>query len=644
LLEPLLRQRLIVTGCFFGLLACMLWAFAPGLSGHLIFDDVPNFLPWQTLGDIDSLAKALTFTFSGTSFPGRPLSLLSFLIDDQNWSPDIYSLKRTNLAIHLLNACLVFWLCLKVFGFLRPDLGELRSSMLALFAAAIWALHPLQVSNVSYVIQRMNLLSTLFELIGLLVFLHGRAHLTGSPRRALLLCSVGIGLFMPLAILAKENGLLLCAFALLAERFCFTPVRLAWWRAWKFAFLWLPLLAFLFYCAFIQQLFTVGFGGRSFTAIERLLTQGPVVADYLDKLLLPRLQGSSLYYDNFPLSRSLLERDTLLAWTFITALLAAAWHLRQRLPIFSFGIFFYFTGHLMESTALPLELYFEHRNYLPQAGLWLAIASLLALAPARLSRVLAIAAVVLLAFLLTLTRQNAALWGQPALQAAVWYHDNPGSIRTSVDYANLLLQRGELDSLLRVLAEARKQHPDDLSLIVGQRYVRCFWQDLPTEFDDLPARVRKAPFETASITMLEQMRERSRDPVVMARLKNCRPATGRQLAAIYAAMTANPRFGSSNFLTRLHEFQAEIATEHGNLDATMHHYDEAFRLSRNPIYPYRQALILLDAGLPEEARRFAALSETSYVGRFRLTYTEMEGRLRELKARLPETGKSPDGR
>ncbi|MFZ5560659.1 MAG: hypothetical protein ACOY41_03880 [Pseudomonadota bacterium] len=630
---------------FLALLLLVLWSFAPGLGGQLIFDDLPNFQPWKDLGDIDSFADVLTFTFSSSGLPGRPLSLLTFLVDDQSWAPDVHALKRTNLALHLLNLCLVFWFSLKVFRCLRPDLTALRGSMLALFAAALWALHPLQVSNVSYVIQRMNLLSTLLELAGLLLFMHGREQLLQSPRQALLLCSIGIGLGMPLAVLAKENGLLLCVFVLLVERFCYAPVRRPGWRLWKLAFLWLPLLAFLGYCI-SRQIFTAGFGSRHFNAWERLLTQGPVVADYLNKLLLPRLQGSSsLYVDNFPVSHSLIDPPgTLLAWLFLAGLLAGAWLLRQRIPLFSFGVLFYFCGHLMESTILPLELYFEHRNYLPQAGLWLAAAGLLAHATPKLERIAAAAALGFLVLLLVLTRQNALLWSQPELQTEVWYNENPGSLRNTLAFANLLLQRGDFSRTQKVLTDGLKHHPDSLAIAVAQRYVSCYWQDQPTNFDDLPALAKQARYETASIIMLEQIRSLSSQPEVRERLRGCQPASAHQSADIYRAMLANPLFSGGRTGARLNELLAELATASRDLNATMHYYDTAFRAEASPVYPYRQALILLDAGLPDEAAHYAELAETHFTGRRRLLYPELEARLQDLQAALAKSRQSSNAR
>lgn len=616
------------------LVAATAWAYLPGLGGQLIFDDYPNLMPWEALGDIDSLQKLLTFVFSGTGAPGRPLALLSLLIDDQSWSPDIYSLKRTNLAIHLLNSLLVLWLCLQLLRHLLPRASAGRQMALAFFASAIWALHPLQVSNVAYIIQRMNLLSTLLELAGMLLFLHGREQLLRHPRRALLLCSASIGLFMPAAILAKENGLLLCAFVLLIDRYCFPPADLRLYRAWKVAFLWLPLLAFLAYCLKEYEFFTLKVAIRDFTSWERLLTQGPVMTDYLAKLLLPRLSGSTLFYENFPISRSLLQPiSTLATWLLILSLLGLAWWLRRRLPLVSFGLFFYFIGHLMESTLLPLELYFEHRNYLPQLGLWLAAAGLLNEAKSpRLQRALMAGGVLLVAMLAVMTRHNSALWSDPDLQVAMWYQENPGSLRSVQAYTNVLLKQGRMDEVHQVLTQGQRAAPRSLALVVSQRYVSCYLEDRPTDFADLPARARVADYDLSSTIMLERMRGYRLEPDTP--LQNCQPIDNDVIAATYHALLENPAFAVPGIYSRLNEYLAEIAVGNGDLNEAMRLYDRAFESSRNPIYPYRQATLLESAGLPADALRHLDKSEAALTGRHRLVYPELESRIRSLRATL----------
>lgn len=629
--------RLIIG--FWTILLLALWAFMPGMGGDLIFDDIPNLLPWQNMGDVDTIHKALTFVTSGTGSPGRPLSLLSFLIDDQNWSPDIYSLKRTNLAIHLINSCLMYWLSLQLLQRLLPTQKTTTShqGVFALLVTAIWTLHPLQVSNVSYVIQRMNLLSTLLELAGLVIFIHGRELLETSSKKALILCTLAAGLFMPLAILAKENGLLLCIFALLVESFCFNkPIAsnslLRVWRIWKAFFLWLPLLAFIFYCIFISN-FSIDYSARSFSIWERLLTQGPVITDYLNKLLLPRLHGSGLYFDNFPISHSLFEPATFLSWLILTSIFAAALHLRKRLPLFSFGIFFYFGGHLMESTFLPLELYFEHRNYLPQAGLWLSLISLLSLIKKpQTQKALALGAVLLIGLLTLMTRHNSSLWGKPDLQTTIWYHDNPGSLRNTLAYANLLLQSGSYETTNTVLANGLNHHPNSLILVVSQRYVMCYWQNKAVSFSDLPEKAKHADHEYASIIMLEKMRSMTTDET--SKTGKCQPATASEIGNVYLGLLENPRYISKQTRSRLFEYLGEIAVEQGQLNEAMHYYDEAFAQSGNPVYPYRQAVLLQSAGLPETAQNFVSTAWRALGTKQKIQYPELESRLVTLQKEL----------
>jgi hypothetical protein len=637
LLSRLEQNRPAWVATAFLLLLALTWtAFRPGLGGDLIFDDIPNLQPWKDFGDLDTPEKVLGFAASGADTPGRPLSLLSFVMDDQSWKPDIHSLKRTNLALHLINTSLVLWLALLVFRRLLTTLDPQAQAVLALFAAGLWALHPLQVSNVSYVIQRMNLLSTLLELAGMVLFMHGRAALATSTARGLALCTAAAGL-MPIAILAKENGLLLCAFLLLIEGFCFAPDTRRFWRYWKLLFLWTPLVLFTVYCLVHYRGFTVGFQSRDFTAWERLLTQGPVLADYLGKLLLPRLQGTGLYFDNFPVSRSLLDPiGTLPAWLLLSGLLALAWYLRHRQKVVAFGIFFYFVGHLMESTVLPLELYYEHRNYLPQAGLWIALTGLLGQVRSTYARqMLAGTGIILLGMLLLLSRSNAALWSDSRAQSAIWYHENPGSLRSTLSYANLLLQAGQLDELDKLLEEARHNHPDSLAIVVSQRFVRCYWRDLPTRFDDLPALAERADYEIAGIMMLQQMRDIAKEQSgTLPTPDGCQPASNRQISNVFLGLLRNPLFASGRIRAGLMEFIADTAIEERDLNTAMRYYDGAFAGNPLAIFPYRQALLLESAGLPEEARTYLDISAAAVTTKQRLLYPDLERRIAELRTQL----------
>ena len=112
-------------------------------------------------------------------------------------------------------------------------------------------------------------------------------------------------------------------------------------------------------------------------------------------------------------------------------MLLGALLLLGRQPLVSLGILWFFTGHLMESTVIGLELVHEHRNYLADYGIILAVTALVAQAPLRkLGPLIRIAtpAVFLLLFSYT-TWVRATQWSDVVSQAAYEARHHPQSYR-----------------------------------------------------------------------------------------------------------------------------------------------------------------------------------------------------------------------
>lgn len=634
------NRALQICACllFLCLLALIYYLYLPGLGGTFIFDDVPNFKPWADMGDITNTRDFIRFCLSSAHIPGRPLSLASFLINDQSWPADVNALKGTNLLLHLLNTCLCFWLLLKL---LAPS-TERKGVLMALFITALWTLHPLQVSNVSYIIQRMNLLSSLTTFAGLLLYVSGRAQLRTAPLRAFLYCSGGIGFFLIIGILCKENGLLLCAYALLIEYFFFSakeksPVT-EWWPYWKVCFLWGPLLLFVAYTLYAYKGFTIGFENRNYNATERLLTQGPVLISYLNKLLIPHMGGTGLYFDNFPISISLWNPiSTLYSWLFITGALLLSFVIRHKAPLFAFGVFFYFAGHSMESTLLPLELYFEHRNYLPQLGIWICVVSLFfslfTHASTRIFKISAIAgALIFLVFISFLTRQNARLWGDYPTQAATWYNDNPTSLRAAQEYASVLYQVPGLEpQAALILQRSAKDHPNTLAPITSERYARCLQKGIPPDFDDLMAKAAHADYETSVVSGLTRFAG-----FISGEAKNpCPGFSTKSLEKLMLVLAENPKFAGSTE-SDLYMSLGQLAVTQQDLSKTITYYDAAFAATPNPIFPYRQAVYLNSAGLYRDAAHYLEIAEQHLDWHQKLFYPTLASDIKKLRASLPQ--------
>jgi hypothetical protein len=199
------------------------YAYAPGLHGPFLFDDYANLPALGATGPVDNWPTFWRYITSGTADPtGRPLTLLSFLLDAHNWPAAPYLFKRTNLILHLLNGALLYALLNKLGEMLAIDTYRRRAG--ALFGAAIWLLHPLLASTTLYIVQREAMLPTTFVLSGLLIWLRGRNQLIEENRLSgLLWCAIGLGGFTVLAVLSKANGALLPLYALLIEAITLAP-------------------------------------------------------------------------------------------------------------------------------------------------------------------------------------------------------------------------------------------------------------------------------------------------------------------------------------------------------------------------------------------------------------------------------------
>ncbi len=145
------QLKLITFAAFILLFILPLATFWPGTTGGFLLDDHDNLQPLQKYDGVKDLDTLRHFVFSGISGPtGRPVSLLSFLIDSQTWPAEPFSFKLTNILIHIFNGLLIFAIVLKLFHLF----GRNKKSALtiAFLSAAIWVVHPLHTSTVLYVI------------------------------------------------------------------------------------------------------------------------------------------------------------------------------------------------------------------------------------------------------------------------------------------------------------------------------------------------------------------------------------------------------------------------------------------------------------------------------------------------------------
>jgi hypothetical protein len=257
---------------------------------------------------------------------------------------------------------------------------------------AIWLLHPLLASTVLYVVQRMAMLSAFFMLLTMLAYMHGRVALdAGDRKRGWWLLGLAAPGFTLLAVLSKENGAMAPALCGLMEWLVFLPAAGARrrWQSNAFIALVLVLPALLALGLTLEGYPRIvgGYGNRSFTLVERLLSQPRALWDYVGAILMPYGPRLGLYHDDFVVSHGLLSPPaTLVAIVAWIAALIVAWRTRRSVPALALGIGVFLVGQALESSVFPLLMYFEHRIYLPSIGIIWAAMALAVLAARRLGQ------------------------------------------------------------------------------------------------------------------------------------------------------------------------------------------------------------------------------------------------------------------
>ncbi len=440
--------------------------FVPGLSGGFVFDDRVNIVESTALHitslDLQSLrSAAFSFQPGGGS---RPLAELTFALDYWRSGLNPSAFKTTNLVIHgLTTVALAMFFRLLL---LKAGSTPKRTILVPLGLALAWAVHPLQVSSVLYVVQRMQTLGTLFLVLALWTYLKMRlAQSEGSSSRHFGLLTV---LLWALALASKEDSALLPAYTLALEltvlRFEAKDAAISRLLRWSYLLLTVAGAVVFLVIVLPHHWHWDAYPGRSFSSLERLLTQARVLSMYLGQILLPLPDRLHFYYDDIQPSRGLWQPlSTLPSLALVIGLLASAWWCRKSRPILSFGLFVFFAGHFISSNIINLELAFEHRNHLPLIGIVLAAGDLITAAFQRMRTSKTLALLICSALLImlgTATVIRADTWGNTLIFAQKSTEIAPASPRAWLAlggfYAELSgMQRGNpaLDEAIRINQE-----------------------------------------------------------------------------------------------------------------------------------------------------------------------------------------------
>lgn len=355
------------------LLLLVLGSYSHTLNFSWHLDDTPNILANQPLHLTDLSVQSITNTFfANPTTPGqlfRPLPNLTFAFNWYFGGNTVIGYHFINIVIHLFTTLALYAACFQLLH--SPKVRNLgRESAfrdVALLTAALWAISPLQIQAVTYIVQRMAQLAALFYISGIYCYFKVRyAHNIQTK----LAFSLFTFLCFFCALASKENAVTF-PIALLLIEITFFDGRKKFHRLLaNYKYVNIPTLVvsfctfFLLFNDFFFKLLQ-SYSHRNFTLVERLLTEPRVLVFHFGQLLAPNLSSFSIEH-NIILSTTLFSPwTTLPAIILCCCLIGISLVLLDKSPILSFGILFFFLGHFIESTFLPLELIHEHRNYLP---------------------------------------------------------------------------------------------------------------------------------------------------------------------------------------------------------------------------------------------------------------------------------------
>jgi len=358
---------------FISLLILLLAVYGNSFHGEWHFDDIPNIVenPNVHLKNLSLRGIYNAFHFRGDLL--RPVSYLSLAINYYFGGLETFGYHLINFIIHYVTAIFLF---LFIFNTLRLPLlkdryGE-RAYAISMLATVFWAINPVQVLAVSYVVQRMASMAGMFYIAAMYFYLKGRTA-EGIRNRAFffLCCAVA----MLLAFGSKETAAMLPVSLFIYDLFLIQGAERDTVRKnLKFAFIPFAVVIILANSYLDISSILDDYRVRSYTVGERLLTEPRVIIFYISLLIYPIHSRLTLLHD-FDISKSLIE-----PWTTLPAILIIVFSvgyaltIARKRPLVSFCILFFFLNHLLEGSFIPVELIYEHRNYIPSMLFFVPVA------------------------------------------------------------------------------------------------------------------------------------------------------------------------------------------------------------------------------------------------------------------------------
>jgi tetratricopeptide (TPR) repeat protein len=337
------------------------------------------------------------------NFKNRFIGYFTFALNYRLHGLEVSGFHVVNITVHIINALLVYWLILLTlktpFFHTTRQQRELAMSsglLISFFSALLFISHPVQTQAVTYIIQRLTSLATMFYLLSLIMYIKARLSVqkkvnstkpSGKKGITKTVSFYGVSLISAvLAMRTKEIAFTLPVVLALYE-FLFFKGKFSR-RVVYLIPLFLTILIIPFSLIGIDKpigdiISDVSEASRLQTAMSRfdyLLTEARVVVTYIRLLLFPVKQN--LDYD-YPIYHSFYNPQVFAAFLSLFFIACSGIYLcfrsQTKNPLFrltAFGVFWFFITLSVESSFIPIvDVIFEHRLYLPSTGFFIVLST-----------------------------------------------------------------------------------------------------------------------------------------------------------------------------------------------------------------------------------------------------------------------------
>ena len=422
-------------------------AYLPSLHGPFLWDDLSEIRDNPALR---TLVPPWRPMLEGGELPHRPLPYFTFALNHAVHGPEPTGYHIVNVAIHLANGLLVWWV---VRESLRARAGRdanLAASA-AMATAAIWLVHPLATQAVSYVYQRIELLAALFSLGTLAAFIAA----AGSRRPwrwyalSVLCCAAGMAckewvVVVPIVVLLYDFAFVSSSWTAVRSRSPYYAALAATW-----GILWLVIRSQA--GRYPEAGFSLG------ESLVYAANQPAVIVWYLSRLVLPT--GQSLDHG------AVLETDLFgSGWprlaavaVFAAGVMMVVFNLRRR-PVTAFLVVAFLLLLAPTSSFVPVhDVCVEHRMYLASVIPIAAVAALIAhVVPERMfaggATVIVLALALITGSRNMVYRSGLAAWGDAVAKS-------PGSSRALSRYGTELSVAERHDEAVAACRAAVARNP-----------------------------------------------------------------------------------------------------------------------------------------------------------------------------------------